>query len=329
MIRALHDEHRGVVDPGQRVGVDPSEPVHADRDRGPARTLVPFGRVQHRRMLHRAVHQRTGLAPGRDDAEYPRVHGLCAARCESDLIRAHVQGRGRGLAGGLQEHPRPPAQCVQSPGPCPALGQSRSIGVAGRRMGRLRGRAVEVRVGHASNVEDCGRRTQPLGLRGMDRAVGSCRQDLRLAARPAADAEPSAEKGMRQVVGKPCRERRGRARRAIGLSGIAALLPIVLAGCSLDDAFYLGWPRTRPTTQSEQMFDLWVGSTIAALAVGVIVWGLTFWCIAAYKKRDTDTELPRQPSTTSPRSSRSRRCRSCSSASCSTTRSSCRTTSPR
>ncbi|GAA2123863.1 cytochrome c oxidase subunit II [Glycomyces algeriensis] len=96
------------------------------------------------------------------------------------------------------------------------------------------------------------------------------------------------------MVGKPSRERRGRARRAIGLTGIAALLPIVLAGCSLDDAFYLGWPRTRPTTQSEQMFDLWIGSTVAALAVGVIVWGLTFWCIAAYKKKDTDTELPRQ-----------------------------------
>lgn len=99
---------------------------------------------------------------------------------------------------------------------------------------------------------------------------------------------------MRQVVGKPSRVRRGRARRAIGLTGIAALLTIALAGCSLDDAFYLGWPRTRPTTQSEQMFDLWIGSTIAALAVGVIVWGLTFWCVVMYKKRDTDTELPRQ-----------------------------------
>lgn len=99
---------------------------------------------------------------------------------------------------------------------------------------------------------------------------------------------------MRQVVGKPSRVRRGRARRAIGLTGIAALLPIVLAGCSLDDAFYLGWPRTRPTSQSEQMFDLWIGSTVAALAVGVIVWALTFWCIVAYKKKDSDTELPRQ-----------------------------------
>ncbi len=48
------------------------------------------------------------------------------------------------------------------------------------------------------------------------------------------------------------------------------------------------------------MFDLWIGSTIAALAVGVVVWGLVFWCVVAYKKRDTDTELPRQTNTTCP-----------------------------
>ncbi|WP_100446992.1 aa3-type cytochrome oxidase subunit II [Glycomyces xiaoerkulensis] len=97
---------------------------------------------------------------------------------------------------------------------------------------------------------------------------------------------------MRQVVGKPSRESRGRTRRAIGLTGIAALLPVVLAGCSYEDAFYFGWPRLRPTDQSELMFDLWIGATIAALAVGVIVWGLTFWCVAAYKKRDQ--KLPEQ-----------------------------------
>lgn len=103
---------------------------------------------------------------------------------------------------------------------------------------------------------------------------------------------------MRQVLGKPSRESRGRTRRAIGLAGIAALLPVVLAGCSLEDAFYLGWPRTKPTEQSELMMDLWIGATVAALAVGVIVWALTFWCIAAYRKRDRRDgeadELPRQ-----------------------------------
>jgi cytochrome c oxidase subunit 2 len=97
---------------------------------------------------------------------------------------------------------------------------------------------------------------------------------------------------MRQVVGKPSRESRGRARRAIGLTGIAALLPVVLAGCSLEEAFHFGWPRTTPTDQSQMMMDLWIGAVVAALAVGVIVWALTFWCVAAYRKRDA--KLPSQ-----------------------------------
>ncbi len=97
---------------------------------------------------------------------------------------------------------------------------------------------------------------------------------------------------MRQVVGKPSRESRGRARRAIGLTGIAALLPVVLAGCSLEEALHLGWPRTTPTDQSQMMMDLWIGAVAAALVVGIIVWGLTFWCVIAYRKRDP--KLPSQ-----------------------------------
>lgn len=38
--------------------------------------------------------------------------------------------------------------------------------------------------------------------------------------------------------------------------------------------------------------NLWVGAVIASLAVGVIVWGLTFWCCVAYKKKSDD--LPPQ-----------------------------------
>src|SRR5262249_45713813 len=37
--------------------------------------------------------------------------------------------------------------------------------------------------------------------------------------------------------------------------------------------------------QSHRMFDLWVGSSIAALSVGFFVWGLIFWCIIRYRKR--------------------------------------------
>ena len=40
------------------------------------------------------------------------------------------------------------------------------------------------------------------------------------------------------------------------------------------------------------MFNLWIGSAIAALVVGVFVWGLIFWCIIRYRKRGD--ELPAQ-----------------------------------
>jgi cytochrome c oxidase subunit 2 len=40
------------------------------------------------------------------------------------------------------------------------------------------------------------------------------------------------------------------------------------------------------------MYELWVGSVIAALAVGVFVWGLIFWCVVRYRKRSD--EIPPQ-----------------------------------
>jgi cytochrome c oxidase subunit 2 len=40
------------------------------------------------------------------------------------------------------------------------------------------------------------------------------------------------------------------------------------------------------------MYDLWIGSVVAALVVGVFVWGLIFWCVIRYRKRGD--ELPPQ-----------------------------------
>jgi cytochrome c oxidase subunit 2 len=40
------------------------------------------------------------------------------------------------------------------------------------------------------------------------------------------------------------------------------------------------------------MYNLWIGSVIAALAVGFFVWGLIFWCVIRYRKRGG--ELPVQ-----------------------------------
>lgn len=71
----------------------------------------------------------------------------------------------------------------------------------------------------------------------------------------------------------------------------AVTLPI-LAGCTVQDAFALGFPKTLPTVESKEIMDLWIGSAIAALAVGFFVWGLIFWCIIRYRKRSE--ELPVQ-----------------------------------
>ncbi len=66
---------------------------------------------------------------------------------------------------------------------------------------------------------------------------------------------------------------------------------MMLAGCSAKDAFAFGWPKG-VTPQAEQMYDLWIGSVVAALAVGVFVWGLIFWCVVRYRKKGED--LPPQ-----------------------------------
>ncbi len=42
------------------------------------------------------------------------------------------------------------------------------------------------------------------------------------------------------------------------------------------------------------MLQLWSASTIAALVVGVIVWGLIFWAVLRYRTRHGDNELPEQ-----------------------------------
>jgi cytochrome c oxidase subunit 2 len=75
---------------------------------------------------------------------------------------------------------------------------------------------------------------------------------------------------------------------------ILATSTLLLAGCSVQDAekhLRFGWP-SGVTKQAERMRVLWSWSGVAALALGVIVWGLIFWCCIRYRKRNDD--LPRQ-----------------------------------
>lgn len=67
------------------------------------------------------------------------------------------------------------------------------------------------------------------------------------------------------------------------------MLLALLSGCSADGiggAFGgFGWPQGGITPQAHKMYDLWIASVIAALVVGVFVWGLIFWCVIRYRKR--------------------------------------------
>lgn len=48
------------------------------------------------------------------------------------------------------------------------------------------------------------------------------------------------------------------------------------------------------TEHSDDVVALWTGTWIAALAVGVLVWGLLIWCVIVYRKRKGDERLPVQ-----------------------------------
>jgi cytochrome c oxidase subunit 2 len=90
----------------------------------------------------------------------------------------------------------------------------------------------------------------------------------------------------------PASRRRLPAGRALGLGAVALAALVLLSGCSAGDVFYFGWPKGGITDQSHRMFTLWIGSIIAALVVGVFVWGLIIWCVIRYRKRGE--ELPAQ-----------------------------------
>lgn len=81
--------------------------------------------------------------------------------------------------------------------------------------------------------------------------------------------------------------RSDRVRRIV--RGAAPLAMLVLGASGCDPSF--GWPRAI-SVQGQRARDLWIGSSIAALVVGVFVWALMFWAMWRYRKRDD--QLPRQ-----------------------------------
>ncbi len=77
------------------------------------------------------------------------------------------------------------------------------------------------------------------------------------------------------------------ARWAVPLVGVALLA----SGCS-EEGKRLAMPDPG-STQGEHVLSLWQGAWIAALATGVVVWGLIFYVVIRYRRR-SDDEIPIQ-----------------------------------
>jgi len=67
---------------------------------------------------------------------------------------------------------------------------------------------------------------------------------------------------------------------------------MVLSGCGA--VVQRGFMPESVTTEGPDIIRFWNATWIAALAVGVLVWGLTLWCMVAYRRRSADQPLPPQ-----------------------------------
>jgi cytochrome c oxidase subunit II len=81
-------------------------------------------------------------------------------------------------------------------------------------------------------------------------------------------------------------------RRALSLMGLVITGAVVLSGCG--ESVKRGFLPHGVTSQSSSIVNLWDGSWLAALGVGVLVWGLIGWCVVAYRRKKDDVGLPEQ-----------------------------------
>ncbi|WP_459076758.1 aa3-type cytochrome oxidase subunit II [Kocuria gwangalliensis] len=82
--------------------------------------------------------------------------------------------------------------------------------------------------------------------------------------------------------------------RMLKASAVAVLAATTLTACS-EQAKVGFLPTQRGTTDNaDHVMDLWIGSWVAALSVGLVTWGLMLWCMIAYRRRKNETGYPRQ-----------------------------------
>ncbi|MFZ2511889.1 MAG: cytochrome c oxidase subunit II [Gordonia sp. (in: high G+C Gram-positive bacteria)] len=84
--------------------------------------------------------------------------------------------------------------------------------------------------------------------------------------------------------------------------GVLALTALLVTGCSPEEAVRFGWPAGI-TPESQDILHLWQWACIAALTIGILVWGLIFWTITFHRRRGNknmtagvteEDEFPRQ-----------------------------------
>jgi cytochrome c oxidase subunit II len=89
--------------------------------------------------------------------------------------------------------------------------------------------------------------------------------------------------------------RRGRLSRPARFAALAAGAAL-LAGCGIDQeqAFKISGLPEPASDRAAFVGDLWVGTWIAALAIGFLVWGLIAWVSIAYRRKKHHDHLPEQ-----------------------------------
>ncbi|MFJ4683260.1 cytochrome c oxidase subunit II [Streptomyces sp. NPDC091377] len=97
--------------------------------------------------------------------------------------------------------------------------------------------------------------------------------------------------GLKGVGGTPKPRRPMRQKLLQALT--AGLVLATATGCTWEDFPRLGMP-TPVTEEAPRILSLWQGSWAAALAVGVLVWGLILWSAIFHRRSRTKIEVPPQ-----------------------------------
>ncbi len=82
-------------------------------------------------------------------------------------------------------------------------------------------------------------------------------------------------------------------RRILPHALITGAVLVTATGCTSEDFPRLGMP-TPVTEEAPRILSLWQGSWAAALATGVLVWGLILWSVFFHRRSRTKVEVPPQ-----------------------------------